>query len=1153
MNFSNLFRLFIMVGLCFLAQEGFAQSFNYNTQPKGINLPVQNVLQVDQDSLGRMWFSTTRGTFFTDGIQTFSLPDTLTSQFNYRISVLVDEEGIVWLYNGNGTPKVFRGGYGTWEEVKLGVEFEQVHSSQISFFVLGKGSDKCLYLDTKKEFLRWQEKNEVRGLKARTDFMDLGMLTSVEQIGGEDYFYFEKATCRLINGEFEKIEYKGIELPAPPYLVMRSPYTGEYYFLGKDYLAKGPEFDYPQEIVDQGISKSDYFLENFYGLFFSGGNVFYYLNSQLHKLAPYLDFPLVMDMENLLNIFYINEATVDREGLLWIVTSRGLANVNSLIFQNYGREETTLLGEEITAIADIDDGELLFGFNNGIQKFSRPELETLYRDEYLIGVPTGRIVNFSNDSLTNTTWFSANWDGVGRYEHQTEEISVFPSPKEINISYVDVVGDSLILTGPNDLFMAHKDARGEELYQHNLRSEIATLAVDPYFFLRKASKLKDGRIMVMRAGRLENQNPILENDRFVVAEGYDFYEKNPNKIYLGTESGFKVFEDGEVTMVEVGGQIIDNPVYCILEDSTGKLWLGTDDGVFVIDGDQLIHYNERNGLIGNEINRGALIESSSGRIMIGTVRGFSVYFPREAFYAQASPKLYLNSLTLGGNEVIGTDPVRAPYSENSLEVDYSAVGFNESTSLWVHYRLLGLGSEEWEILVDPKSTRLFFSNLPAGEYQLEIKASYEGTHFSETIISQPFTISKPFYLQTWFIILAILLLVGLGILINMLYRQLRKVGVLKNAFDTKEKEKKITELQFKNVWDSSKDGLLLTLDGKEIIAANPAFAKMSGLSTSELKGKKLLDLLQDDQITENHVDFFRKRVYLNPKKGFTFEGTFSWVTGSLEMEVFSIIIQTEQDDSSLILSVFRDISAKKFTEQNLRDAKEKAEQANRFKSSLLSNISHEIRTPLNGILGGTEHIMMTREEDQVLISQLEIILQSGERLLHTINSILDMAKIEANKMEVAYMDAEINEFVASVVAPLKNLANRKNLKLKEHYLCSPFFGKIDKRFIEMIINNLVSNAIKYTDSGSINLSIDRLDHLLLIEIEDTGVGMSETFLKKVFQPFEQESTGNNRLYDGTGLGLSITKNLIDLLNGKIKIESLKNSGTLVTLEIPLPD
>jgi signal transduction histidine kinase len=162
-----------------------------------------------------------------------------------------------------------------------------------------------------------------------------------------------------------------------------------------------------------------------------------------------------------------------------------------------------------------------------------------------------------------------------------------------------------------------------------------------------------------------------------------------------------------------------------------------------------------------------------------------------------------------------------------------------------------------------------------------------------------------------------------------------------------------------------------------------------------------------------------------------------------------------------------------------------------------------------------------------------------------------MAKIEANKMEIYYEEIELVQYVKTIVMPLKTLAKQKHIELIEYYRQPTILGQTDKRFLEMILNNLLSNAIKYTNEGQIVLTIDFRDSSLIMEIQDTGIGMSPDYFKKIFQPFEQESTGNARLYDGTGLGLSITKNLVNMLGGQITIKSKKNLGTFVKLQIPI--
>ena len=1143
-------RILITLFICFgLAVQGYTQNFKYDPQPKGVKLPVQNVLQMEQDTLGRMWFSTPLGVVYSDGIESFTLPDSILKEFNYLISIHKDEDGIIWIYNSDGLPKLVKGGYGQWELIDLGIKFDEKYSSGISFSTLGKGNEKRFFIDTKYQLLYWNAGSAEKTLINR-DFDEQGILGSVNLFENKVYLYYENGTYLLSGNSLEEVSLDGIPLPSSPFIVKRNPEDGNYYFLGREYLAKGKNPFTPESIVDQKFSKDQYYSMNMYGLFFEGKSIFYHFNSQLFKASENYAFPLIIDLEDELRVYSINGAMVDREGILWVGTSRGLVNFNSLVFQNYGSGQTTLLAEEISAIGNLGNGEYLFGFNNGIQKYSRLAVKTVYRDPYPDGNPTNRIVNFSNDGK-GSVWFSSNWAGVGRYDIKSGVIRHFLPPPGVNVSSVNANNDTLIITGSNDLFLFPLKAGLSRMYENNKRNEIIELLQNDFFYLRKAGRLSDGRLMVMKAGQLANEKPFLANNHMMIADGYDFLELNNNQILLGTETGLKILENGQVRPYPIQGELITRPVFAMLKDSKERIWFGTDDGVYLSEKDRLLHFNESNGLIGNEINRGALIEASSGRIMIGTLKGFSLFFTDEEFLAEGAPKVYINKLLMDDQVLQPEEPNRMPFSQNSLEIQFSAIGFNQVKDLWVHYRL---GPDrDWEIIRDPKTSSLFLPNLPYGDYQVELKASYEGQNFSEEIKSMPFTILKPLYLQTWFIILWVLFLIALGILINIFFQQFRKVGVLKTAFDQKSIEKQLAEEQFKNVWSSSKDGLILTLEGEIILTANPSFAQLVNKEITELENTKVMDLFSDSDYYTSYIESFLRQVLKKREKGLTYESRVPWKSGTVEMEVYSVLIQEDFGGKKLILSVFRDISAKKAIEQKLRDAKSKAEQANRYKTSMLSNISHEIRTPLNGILGGTEHIMMMRQDDPELISQLDIILQSGERLLTTITAILDMAKIEANKMNVLYTEVDINEFLATIIAPLKNLAMRKGLTLKAEFLKSPFHGKIDKRFMEMIVNNLVSNAIKYTEKGIVKLTVDRRKNNLLLSIEDSGVGMSEDFLKKAFQPFEQESSGNDRLYEGTGLGLNITKNLISLLHGEINLQSSKNTGTVVTIEIPLPE
>lgn len=446
----------------------------------------------------------------------------------------------------------------------------------------------------------------------------------------------------------------------------------------------------------------------------------------------------------------------------------------------------------------------------------------------------------------------------------------------------------------------------------------------------------------------------------------------------------------------------------------------------------------------------------------------------------------------------------------------------------------------------------FFSTYPTWDFlPLNIYSSWED-HLSKSVrIPKLLAVNSLSYFQTWIIVLVLLSFLGLGMLLNNIWTRFRNTKKIKSAIDQKLSEIKPTEEPFRKVWDNSQDGLLLSSEGGEIITINPVLSRMSGVSIHSVQGKDLASLFKSSQL----MDFYRSMVLPGLQetedKGYTVELQIPLTSGIRHIELFANRIDSDHQGEMVILSVFRDVSAKKEYEQGLKEAKNKAEEANKLKTSFLSNMSHEIRTPLNGILGSTANMMLRNSDNPQLLSQLEIILQSGERLLSTINNILDMSKIEANKMEVILEEININDFLSKILMPLKSLAIKKGLLVTAKYETKPFIGKIDKRYFELIVSNVVGNAIKYSDNGLIQVNLLRENGHLLLRVKDKGIGISEEYLEKMFSPFEQESAGYDREFEGTGLGLTITKNLVDLLAGEIRITSLKGQGTIVSVILPL--
>lgn len=239
---------------------------------------------------------------------------------------------------------------------------------------------------------------------------------------------------------------------------------------------------------------------------------------------------------------------------------------------------------------------------------------------------------------------------------------------------------------------------------------------------------------------------------------------------------------------------------------------------------------------------------------------------------------------------------------------------------------------------------------------------------------------------------------------------------------------------------------------------------------------------------------------------------------------------------------------KEISNADLIDAKLKAEEMSKLKSSFVANITHEIRTPINAIIGLAEVISLETENDD-LKNYTILIKENGKKLLNSISTVLDFSKYEANRDNLTPEIIEVKPFLEESHNFLKILANKKNLQLNLTLPTSNPKILIDKNIFEQIINNLVGNAIKFTNQGSINILLTEIDKKLRIDVADTGIGIAEEFLPKIFNPFEKENENLNKT-QSSGLGLSIVKRYVQLFNGKISVTSKKNQGSTFTLEFP---
>lgn len=390
---------------------------------------------------------------------------------------------------------------------------------------------------------------------------------------------------------------------------------------------------------------------------------------------------------------------------------------------------------------------------------------------------------------------------------------------------------------------------------------------------------------------------------------------------------------------------------------------------------------------------------------------------------------------------------------------------------------------------------------------------------------------------------------------------------------TTQKEMEFAEIKAKEwqrtILNNLADGVYILDKEGRVIYMNSAAERLLGFSFEEIKHQLLHDMVHHHKTDGSVLPFEECPVALAVREDRIYQSDdemFFKKTG----EGFSVSVSCAplHDNSAALYEYeivgsvvcFRDITEQRAIKAELIRAKESAEQALHIKSDFLSTMSHEIRTPMNGVLGMTQ-LLRDTDLSETQTKYVEAIHNSADSLLCIINDILDFSKIESKKLELEEIDFDLPELVKQTLSLFEELAAKKAIRLNcEIAQNVPKFVRGDPNRLRQILNNLISNAIKFTPEGSVTLSIyldtkrtssDANQLPLNFAVKDTGIGIDEDTLSRLFQSFSQADSSTTRQYGGTGLGLAISKNLAVLMGGDIYAQSCIDEGSEFCLAIYL--
>jgi PAS domain S-box-containing protein len=837
----------------------------------------------------------------------------------------------------------------------------------------------------------------------------------------------------------------------------------------------------------------------------------------------------------------------DHEGNYWFGTFGG--GVYKWSFRHILAYTTDhgLTSNNITSSHRTHEGELWIGTNNeGITRIQGKQVRYLNTDN---GLPDNRIFVIYEDSK-HDLWIGT--DG-GLTHYQNGRLRTWDTDDGLTSTSVRTIIEA------SDGSMWFGTFRGGAYQLKN--GQLTHYSVDDIlpnndvFNIREATNGNiwigtDGGISIVSDGSLAN---ILTTDDGLIDNRVSTLQQgNDGRMWIGTfGGGLSIYDQGTFKNISSQEGLPNNIICFTLQDQNEIWWIGTKNGLAKYDGQQFSYFNAQNGLPSDEINQRTGFMDHEGYLWFGTIEGITRLNPNQQNRNEVPPPVYITDLSIFEEDTTTNTFLDLSYNENYLKFEYLALCYTNPENVLYKYKLDGLDNK-WHTTTN---RNIQYTSLAPGEYTFHVIARNNDGVWNEIGDNLSFEIHPPFWNTYWFMGSSVLVLLILGFW-GLQWREARLQQYnkkLKRLVNEKTEELQRSEHLFRLIMENAGDLITMTSANGEIEYVSPSSIKLLGYRPAEIIGHNIRSYIHPEDLRKVSLGS-SQAIRSNKTRNIEHRLKHRDGTWHTFISTQNVVHNDEDNDTSLII-ISHDITERKQAEEQLVEAKENAEAANKAKSTFLANMSHELRTPLNAILGFSQILHRNRNIPVKERDYVQIMHKSGRHLLSMINDILDLSKVEAGRMELHPEVFEIKSFLGDLRNMFELKARDKGITLTMHLGDSiPTHIKLDPKKLRQILINLISNAIKFTDEGSVSLEVQALggeeSSQLEFKVIDTGRGISASEIEEIFKPFQQSKM---KFSQGTGLGLSISQHLAELMGGSLSATSKQGAGSTFTLKLPYED